>query len=226
MLAMSSDSVAFATAAKRVLIADDHPLYRDALRAIVPQACPDADLREAACQDDVLREVTSDAAFDLIVLDLNLPGVVGLSCLKRVREIAPLTPMLIVSAVDDPATMSDVIRAGGTGYVPKSAQRQMLVDAIRVIMGGGTYLPMEGMIALRDSQPPVAPPDNASRDALTSRQRRVLELLGQGKSNKQIAIELQISEITVKAHVSSILKKMGLNNRVQAALEARKWLPD
>ncbi len=221
---MSSDSVAFATAAKRVLIADDHPLYRDALRAIVPQACPGADLREAACQDDVLREVTSDAAFDLIVLDLNLPGVVGLSCLNRVREIAPLTPMLIVSAVDDPATMSDVIRAGGTGYVPKSAQRQMLVDAIRVIMGGGTYLPMEGMIALRDSQPPpAAQQDPASRDALTSRQRRVLELLGHGKSNKQIAVELQISEITVKAHVSSILKKMGLNNRVQAALEARKW---
>ncbi len=223
---MSSDSVAFATAAKRVLIADDHPLYRDALRAIVPQACPDADLREAACQDDVLREVTSDAAFDLIVLDLNLPGVVGLSCLTRVREIAPLTPMLIVSAVDDPATMSDVIRAGGTGYVPKSAQRQMLVDAIRVIMGGGTYLPMEGMIALRESQPPVAAQqDSAGRDALTSRQRRVLELLGHGKSNKQIAVELQISEITVKAHVSSILKKMGLNNRVQAALEARKWFP-
>lgn len=227
MPAMTPDTVAFATAAKRVLIADDHPLYRDALRAIVPQACPDADLREAACLHDVLREVTCDAAFDLIVLDLNLPGVVGLSCLIRVREIAPLTPILVVSAVDDPATMSDVIRAGGTGYVPKSAQRQMLVDAIRVIMGGGTYLPMEGMIALRDSPLPAAPAQEpSSRDALTSRQRRVLELLAQGKSNKQIALELQISEITVKAHVSSILKKMGLSNRVQAALEARKWLPD
>ncbi len=223
---MSADTAAFATAAKRVLIADDHPLYRDALRAIVPQACPAADLREAACQDEVLREVTSDAAFDLIVLDLNLPGVVGLSCLQKVREIAPLTPILVVSAVDDPGTMSDVIRAGGTGYVPKSAQRQMLVDAIRMIMGGGTYLPMEGLIALRDTQPqPSAADLNPSRDALTSRQLRVLELLGQGKSNKQIAAQLQISEITVKAHVSSILKKMGLNNRVQAALEARKWLP-
>ncbi|MBS0366142.1 MAG: response regulator transcription factor [Proteobacteria bacterium] len=222
-----TDSVAFATAAKRVLIADDHPLYRDALRAIVPQACPDADLREAACQDEVLREVTSDAAFDLIILDLNLPGAVGLSCLTRVRETAPLTPILIVSALDDPGTMSDVIRAGGTGYVPKSAQRQMLVDAIRVILGGGTYLPMEGMIALRDSQPSLAVADNeAGRDALTSRQRRVLELLGHGKSNKEIALALQISEITVKAHVSSILRKMGVNNRVQAALEAHKWLPE
>ena len=222
---MTADSVAFAAGAKRVLIADDHPLYRDALRAIVPQACPAADLREASCQEDVLREVTSDAAFDLIVLDLNLPGVVGLSCLNRVRDIAPLTPILVVSANDDPAMMSDVIKAGGTGYVPKSAQRQMLVDAIRVIMGGGTYLPMEGMIALRESQPPPSTPEaNASRDALTSRQRRVLELLAEGKSNKQIASELQISEITIKAHVSAILKKLGVNNRVQAALEARKWL--
>jgi DNA-binding NarL/FixJ family response regulator len=94
-------------------------------------------------------------------------------------------------------------------------------------MGGGTYLPMEGMIALRDLPAPAAPAQEpSSRHALTSRQRRVLELLAQGKSNKQIALELQISEITVKAHVSSILKKMGLNNRVQAALEARKWLPD
>jgi len=224
---MISDTATFATAAKRVLIADDHPLYRDALRAIVPQACPGADLIEAACQDDVLREVTSDAAFDLIVLDLNLPGVVGLSCLQKARETAPLTPILIVSALDDPGVMSDVIRAGATGYVPKSAQRQMLVDAIHVILGGGTYLPLEGMIALRDSQSHEAERlEPSKRDMLTSRQRRVLTLLAHGKSNKQIAGELDISEITVKAHVSSILKKLGVNNRVQAALEARSLLND
>ena len=218
---MTSDTGEFATAAKRVLIADDHPLYRDALRAIVPQACPAADLCEAACQDDVLREVISDAAFDLIVLDLNLPGAVGLSCLAKVRDIAPLTPILVVSAIDDPSTMSDVIKAGGTGYVPKSAQRQMLIDAIRVIMGGGTYLPLEGMMALRESQPSIAAsPVHLSRNALTSRQRRVLELLAQGKSNKQIAGELEISEITVKAHVSHVLDKLELNNRVQIALVA------
>jgi len=224
---MATDTATFATAAKRVLIADDHPLYRDALRAIVPQACPDADLIEAACQDDVLKEVTSDAAFDLIVLDLNLPGVVGLSCLQKVRELAPLTPILIVSAADDPNVMSDVIRAGATGYVPKSAQRQMLVDAIEVVLGGGTYLPLEGMMALREVQALDAERVEPSRrDTLTSRQQRVLTLLAHGKSNKQIAGELDIAEITVKAHVSSIFKKLGVNNRVQAALEARKAIRD
>ena len=224
---MASETASFATAAKRVLIADDHPLYRDALRAIVPQACPDADLIEAACQDDVLKEVTSDAAFDLIVLDLNLPGVVGLSCLQCVRARAPLTPILIVSAADDPNVMSDVIRAGATGFVPKSAQRQMLVDAIDVVLGGGTFLPLEGTMALREMEALHAERlEPSKRDSLTSRQRRVLTLLAHGKSNKQIAGELEIAEITVKAHVSSIFKKLGVNNRVQAALEARKTIGD
>ena len=222
---MASETAPFATAAKRVLIADDHPLYRDALRAIVPQAFPDAELVEAACQQDVLAEVTSDAAFDLIVLDLNLPGVVGLSLLTKVRERAPLTPLLIVSAVDDPNVMSDVIRAGATGYMPKSAQRQMLLHAIQVVLGGGTYLPIEGMLALRAAPPAAAQSaDVSKRNNLTARQRVVLTLLAQGKSNKRIAGELEISEITVKAHVSSILKKLGVSNRVQAALEARKAL--
>jgi DNA-binding NarL/FixJ family response regulator len=220
---MSGESVSIATVAKRILIADDHPLYRDALRAVLPQACPDAELKEAACQDEVLQQVVSDAAFDLIVLDLNLPGAEGYSCLKGLRAAAPLTPVIMVSAVDDPAIMSDAILAGATGYVPKSAPRQVLIDAIRIVLSGGTYLPMEAMIALRVAQPVhAAQASGAKGDQLTSRQRRVLELLGKGKSNKQIASELEISEITVKAHVSSILKKLGVSNRVQAALEAQK----
>lgn len=220
---MEIESIAFEPVAKRVLIADDHPLYRDALRAIIPQACSAADLREASCQDEVLREVGSDASFDLIALDLKLPGAVGLSCLTAIRERAPFTPVLIVSATDDPTTMSEVMKAGATGFVPKSAHRQMLIDAIRVVLGGGTYLPLAGMSALRKS--PAAAGDGDRRSsvgALTSQQRRVLDLLAQGQSNKQIAGHLQISEITVKAHVSSILKKLGVNNRVQAALMARK----
>jgi len=212
-------------AAKRVLIADDHPLYRDALNAIVPQALPNACVSEAGCQSEVFACVTSDAAFDLIVLDLNLPGASGLSCLRQVRETAPLTPIIVVSGNDDPATMGDVVLAGATGYVPKSAPRQVLLDAIKVIMGGGTYLPAAAVIALRRAQSPDAPASRpALPDELTSRQKRVLQLLAEGLSNKGIARELQISEITVKAHVSLILKKLGVANRVQAAMEARKLL--
>lgn len=213
-------------AAKRVLIADDHPLYRDALRAIVPQALPCACVSEAGCQSEVIACVTSDAAFDLIVLDLNLPGAAGLSCLRHVRETAPLTPIMVVSGNDEPATMSDVVLAGATGYVPKSSPRQVLVDAIKVIMSGGTYLPAAAIIALR-AQALDAPATKAPLpNGLTSRQMRVLELLAEGLSNKHIAREMQISEITVKAHVSLILKKLGVTNRVQAAMEARKLLKE
>ena len=212
---------------KRVLIADDHPLYRDALRMVVPQALNDVQLSEACCEADVVLQVTSDAAFDLVVLDLNLPGATGLSCLRHVRESAPLTPIIVVSGNDDPVTMGDVVMAGAAGYVPKSAPRQVLIDAIRIVLAGGTYLPAAAVIALRRSRSSQASPAvRSGREALTSRQRRVLRLVAQGMSNKHIARELGISEITVKAHVSMLLRKLGVANRVQAAIEGRKLLVD
>ena len=210
---------------KRVLIADDHPLYRDALRAVVPQACPAAEISEACSQDEVLEQVISDSAFDLIVLDLNLPGAVGYSCLKRARQAAGLTPIIVVAALDEPAAMGEAVMAGATAYVPKSASRQVLIDAIRIIMGGGTYLPAGAVAALRKAQAAPTPAEpGAAHEELTSRQQRVLKLLAEGLSNKRIARDLDISEITVKAHVSAILKKLGVSNRVQAAIEARRLL--
>jgi DNA-binding NarL/FixJ family response regulator len=211
---------------KRVLIADDHPLYCEALRAVVPQACPDAEIREAASQAEVIAAVTSDASFDLVLLDLNIPGANGFSCLSALRRVAPLTPVVVISAVDDARTMQDVILGGANAYVPKSAPRQVLINAIRAILAGGTYMPAEVVAALREShsQAPSREEPAAARDQLTLRQRRVLELLSQGMSNKQIARALAISEITVKAHVSSIFRKLGVTNRVQAVIEAGRLL--
>ena len=208
----------------RVLIADDHPLYCEALRAVVPQACPDAAIREAASQAEVLAAVTSDAAFDLVLLDLNIPGATGFSCLSALRRVAPLTPVVVISAVDDARTMQEVILGGANAYVPKSAPRQVLVNAIRAILAGGTYMPAEVVAALRQSHSQSRDEPAAARDELTQRQRRVLELLSQGMSNKQIARVLAISEITVKAHVSSIFRKLGVTNRVQAVIEAGRLL--
>jgi len=212
---------------RRVLIADDHPLYRDALRTVLPQALDDAVLSEACSQSEVIAQVTSDAAFELIVLDLNLPGAHGLSCLHHVRIAAPLTPVVVVSGNDDPAIMTEVVMAGAAGYVPKSAPRQVLIDAVRVVLAGGTYLPAAAVGALRrtrqgDGAEGTRPP----RADLTARQKRVLALLGQGLSNKHIARELGISEITVKAHVSLLFRKLGVTNRVQAANAARTLLSE
>jgi len=210
---------------RRVLVADDHPLYRDALRAIVPQAFPGAQVSEAASQGEVTALVSGDGAFDLIVLDLALPDATGLSCLRQVREAAPLTPVIVVSGNEDPATMSEAVLAGAAGYVPKAAPRQVLVDALRAVMGGGTYLPAAAVVALRATRARAAPAQSSAGE-LTARQQRVLRLLAQGFSNKRIARELEISEITVKAHVSLILKKLQVSNRVQAAIEARRLLAD
>ncbi len=154
--------------------------------------CPTRRCPKPRCQQEALDSVASDSSFDLIVLDLNLPGATGLSCLRHLRETAPLTPIMVVSGNDDPATMRDVVLAGATGYVPKSAPRQVLIDAIRVIMGGGTYLPTAAVLALRQAHsanPPTA--RAAASDDLTQRQKRVLELLAQGLSNKHIARELR-----------------------------------
>jgi len=211
-------------AGKRVLIADDHPLYCEALRAVVPQACPDAEIHEAASQAEVLAAVTSDQVFDLVLLDLNIPGASGFSCLSALRQVAPLTPVVVISAVDDARTMQQVILGGANAYVPKSAPRLVLINAIRAILAGGTYIPAEVVAALRESHSQSREEPAAARDELTLRQRRVLELLSQGMSNKQIARALAISEITVKAHVSSIFRKLGVTNRVQAVIEAGRLL--
>lgn len=204
--------------AQRVLIADDHPLYCEALRAVVPQACPGAVIAEAGSQAEVLAAVTCDSSFDLVLLDLNLPGASGLSCLSALRRCAPLAPIVVISAVDDPKIMQEVILGGATAYVPKSAPRQVLINALRAILAGGSYMPVEVVAALRAGRA------TQSQNELTQRQRRVLDLLASGLSNKLIARTLGISEITVKAHVSAIFRKLGVSNRVQAGLEARRFM--
>ena len=204
--------------APRVLIADDHPLYCDALRAVVPQACPGADISEANSQEQVLAAVAGGRAFDLVLLDLNLPGATGLSCLTALRRSVPHTPIVVVSAVGDPKIMQDVIMGGASAFIPKSAPGQVLINALRVILAGGTYMPTGVVASLRSAEGAPA------RNELTLRQRRVLELLSTGLSNKHIARALDISEITVKAHVTAIFRKLGVTNRVQAGLEARRLL--
>ncbi len=200
-----------------VLIADDHPLYCDALRAVVSQALPGAEVHDSQSQEDTLRAVRG-RNFDLVLLDLNLPGATGLSCLHALRKLAPKVPIVVVSAVGDPRVMQDTVVAGASAFIPKSAPGKVLSHALQVIIAGGTYLPTEAVAAFRHSA--SASPSGE----LTGRQRRVLELLATGLSNKGIAREMKISEITVKAHVSAILRKLGVSNRMQAGIEARKLL--
>lgn len=212
--------------ALRILIADDHPLYRDALELVVNEVYPAAVIISCASQAEVLDVVQSDDSFDLILLDLKLPGATGFTCLKLIRKQTAVTPIVIVSAVEDPNTMREAIEYGATGYLPKSSSRTTMRNALQLVMSGGVFMPASAISSswMRRSVPQQAKNSDTEHSSLTERQQTVLEHMAEGKSNKAIANELSITEITVKAHVSAILRKLGVSNRVQAAMLAKDVL--
>lgn len=213
-------------AALNILIADDHPLYRDALELVVNDVFPSASIVSCASQEEVLDVVGGDDNFDLILLDLKLPGATDFSCLTLIRKRTSVTPVVIVSAVEDAGTMRDAIEQGATGYLPKSSARATMTNALQLVMSGGVFMPAAAVSSswLRRSSPQQAKNDDKEHSSLTERQQVVLGLMAEGKSNKEIANDLSITEITVKAHVSAILRKLGVSNRVQAAMLAKDVL--
>ena len=208
-----------------VLIADDHPLFRDALQRAVQQCMPSARMAEAEHVEGLLALVERHPGADLLLMDLNMPGAQGFSALVHVRSIWPTLPVLVVSAQEDPALMRRAIGHGASGFIPKSAGIGQIGEAIRAVLDGDTWLPpgvdtTEG--GLDDEERRLA----ARIAELTPQQYRVLGMLCQGLLNKQIAAELDVSEATVKAHMTAILRKLGAHSRTQAALMAGKLTLD
>ncbi len=211
----------------RILIADDHPLYRYALEHVASENFPAATIVSCASQDEVLAVVEDDDSFDLILLDLKLPGATGFSCLSLIRKRTPVTPIVIVSAVEDANTMREAMEFGATGYLPKSSTRATMRSALHLVMSGGVFMPasaVSGNWLRRRPGANQAKHAEAKHSTLTERQQVVLKLMADGKSNKEIANDLSITEITVKAHVSAILRKLRVSNRVQAAMLAKDIL--
>jgi DNA-binding NarL/FixJ family response regulator len=211
----------------RILIADDHPLYRDALELVVNDIYPGADIISCASQDEVLAVVEGDDSFDLILLDLRLPGATGFTCLSLIRKRTPVTPVVIVSALEDARTTREAMEFGATGYLAKSSTKSTMRNALQLVMSGGVFMPaaaVSGNWLRRRSSARQVQDKDPGHSSLTERQQTVLELMADGKSNKEIANDLLITEITVKAHVSAILRKLGVSNRVQAAMLAKDVL--
>lgn len=210
----------------RVMIADDHPLYRDALSSLVSLAFDDVEVIE--CEDIAtalghLRQ----GVVDLILLDLSLPDADGLDGLRQLRAASPVTPVIICSAQDDPRLVRESFKLGVSGYLPKSSGSAVTRHALQLVRGGGIYVPSEALmesVADEEERDPLGQTGDAGKD-LTPRQLTVLALLEKGMSNKSIARELDIGEITVKAHVSAILRKLGVDNRVQAVIAVRARKP-
>lgn len=204
----------------RILVIEDHALVREGMLAALgvlgeAEGAP-AEVVGAADADEAVRMLEEDDEFDLATLDLMLPGTSGMTFLGVLRRRFPHIPVVVVSALDDGETVAKAVRQGAAGYVSKGSQTAVLLEALRQVLAGETWLP--------DSYSPPPPRrrgDAAERFGLTRAQRLVLELIAEGRTNREIAVQLGLAEGTVKIHVTAILKALGVGNRSQALLVAQ-----
>ncbi|AWU94104.1 LuxR C-terminal-related transcriptional regulator [Azospirillum ramasamyi] len=221
-----------------VLIADDHLLFRDGLRRLLAQFDADMTFFEASTYDEVRSLCDGTRPFDLILLDLGMPGWNGFSALGDIHVNLPKALLVVVSGSEKRSDLLAALENGAAGYIPKSSSAKVLLGALQLVLAGGIYLPEQairggdrvdqmqggyGGGAAGDQMDDTAAIGNGSGggDQLTPRQRDVLARLRDGKSNKQIAHELGLTEGTVKVHVTAILRHLGVRNRTQAALTAQ-----
>ena len=199
-----------------ILVIDDHPLFCEALQMTLAETPGFSKVETASSLGDALQRIRAGLEVEGIVLDLNLPDVAGLDGLTRLRNAAPGVPVVVVSSMADDRIITAVLHAGAAGFVPKHSPRDAFVTALRAAVQGGVYLPQDYTAPAKDAE------SDADRSAidrlsdLTPQQGRILALVCEGYLNKQIAYELSISETTVKAHVTAILRKLGAQSRTQA----------
>ncbi|MGD8631064.1 MAG: response regulator transcription factor [Gammaproteobacteria bacterium] len=206
-----------------ILIVDDHPLFIDGIRYFINLLDDDVEIMEATSVDEAVRKLDSGAPLDLLLLDLHMPGLDGLSIMQHKRIRNTCLPVIIISGEDDPHAINSVIAAGAMGFIPKSYSGKKLLGALRTVMGGEIFMPDE---MRNQRQSPLRLDDEHDRDALgnsgiTKRQYEVLKLLARGYSNKQISGMLFLTENTVKVHVSALLRALGAANRTECVSIAR-----
>lgn len=208
----------------RILVVDDHPLMADAIVLAMrtldraTQVATAGNLRGAIARAE-------ETSFDLCLLDLGLPDCSGLQALERMRESLPALPVVVVSGSDDTGNVLKALDLGAMGYIPKTAPRDVLLGAVRLVASGGIYVPLEAL-KTREAAEPAPPAAVVSKTAtdlgLSSRQWDVLGLLLKGLPNKLIARKLDISENTAKIHVSAVLRALGVASRTQALIAANR----
>jgi DNA-binding NarL/FixJ family response regulator len=203
-----------------IVIADDHPLFRGALRQAVASLMPASQVVEAGGLDELTAVLDRSREVDLVLLDLTMPGVQGFSGLIYLRAQFPDIPVAIVSAHEDPTVIRRAVAFGASGFIPKSLDVDSIGAAIQSVLGGDTWVPPDVDLTATEDKETA---DLIRRLAtLTPQQVRVLMMLSEGLLNKQVAYELGVSEATVKAHVSAILDKLGVDSRTQAVIAASR----
>ena len=214
MLATHRDGVAM-----KVLLIDDHVLIREALRSVFADVRPQAEVLDATGAMQALEIAQAHGDLGLVLLDLSLPDGDGLDVLKSLRSLVPGAGVVVLSASREPSVVAKALRLGAQGFIPKSASYPVMLAALQLVLAGGIYVPPEILTVVKDAVPgDMVATDTAAEfeGALTERQREVLALLVQGKSNKLICRELQLAEPTVKNHITAILKALNVSSRTQA----------
>jgi DNA-binding NarL/FixJ family response regulator len=206
---------------KRILIADDHALFRKGVKLLLADSFPKADLRDVDSLDAAL-ETLSGSPVDLAILDLKMPGMNGAESLRAVREAYPETAVLVLSGSDARHDVLSALGAGVHGYVVKASPDAEVLAAIERVRRGQVYVPPQLASTTPEPAPPVEAPPVAF-EGLTPRQKDVLRLLATGKSNKEIARELDLAEGTVKIHLAAVLRFLKARNRTEAAVLAARF---
>lgn len=204
----------------KILVVDDHPLIREALRQVLKQLDQHIELLEAPSAGETLAAAAQHDDLDLILLDLTLPGSDEFELLRELREQYPAVPVVVLSASDQPETVMRALDEGAMGFIPKTSNNAALIGALRLVLSRGVYLPPQVLrqhAATHASCSP-APPASCRDIGLTERQAQALALLVQGKPNRLICRELNLAEETVKIHITAILKALKAANRTQAVI--------
>lgn len=213
----------------RILIADDHELFLKGLEIILKDFNPEAELVKAKNYAEMLNIINNNQSFDLVLTDLAMPGGIWLEALKEIHEKIPETPIIILSAVFEKEIVQKTLDLGASGYIPKTSSNVVILSAINLVLSGALYIPAELLRETTDSDLNDLKRIDVVSDStdlkekikiLSPRQLDVLKLIAEGKSNKQIAFELGLTEGTVKLHVTAILKILNVYNRTGAVAQA------
>jgi len=199
----------------KILIIDDHAIFRDGLKLVLDSLNTDIKIFEAGSHDSAKDILDTHPDLDLILLDLCLPGTIHLDALSAIRQQTPDSLIVVLSGVEDPHMVQQVLQHGACGYIPKSSPVKIIQHALQLVISGGTYIPPQ-ILQNSDIELDCSFKDSNPNHRLTPRQNEVLRELAKGKSNKAIASALNLTESTVRAHVAAILKSFNASNRTQA----------
>jgi len=202
----------------KILIADDHSLFREGLRQLLQNLDDQMQLLEADNHQQAFAIIQDNQDLDIVMLDLSMPDSDGIASLRKIINHFPLLPVVVLSASENADDMSQVLKAGAMGFISKSESGPVILSAIRLVLSGGIYVPP----ALVSEQYQQSMAANQHENKLSPRQIDVLRCIVNGKSNKEIARKLELSDATVKSHLREIFRILNVKNRTQAALAAEK----